>query len=216
MLKTQVKASSVTNLTDARYFAAWEVKWLGFNLDANAENYLTPVKMKAIKEWVDGVKVVGEFGLQSAAEIEQTAELLELKIIQVGQFADVELVKSLSKFSIFKEIIIETASSETELLDQIHDFASHCECFILDFAKNGFSWKDLITGEVLSLDLLQNLCEKYPILISIDCLAEELENLLNILNPMGISVKGGEEEQVGMKSFDELDEVFEAIEVLVE
>jgi len=215
MLKTQVKASSVTNLTDARYFAAWEVKWLSFNLDVHAENYIAPVNMKAIKEWVDGVEVVGEFGMQTAEEIEQMANLLELEIIQVGQFADIALVKALSKFTIFKEIIIETTTSETELLDQIQDFAPHCQYFLLDFDKNGFSWEDLKSGAILSLELMENLCEKYPVLISINCPAAELEELLEVLNPEGISVKGGEEEQVGMKSFDELDEVFEAIEILV-
>jgi phosphoribosylanthranilate isomerase len=80
MLKTQVKASSITNLTDARYFAAWEVKWLGFNLDANAEDYIEPVKMKAMKEWVDGVEVVAEFGMQTASEIKQLATLGSLRM----------------------------------------------------------------------------------------------------------------------------------------
>lgn len=215
MLKTQVKASSVTNLTDARYFAAWEVKWLGFNLDANAENYIAPVNMKAIKEWVDGVEVIGEFGMQTAAEIEQTAKLLEIETIQVGQFADVELVKSLSKFSIFKEIIVESTTSETELLDQIESFAPYCKHFLLDFDKNGFTWEDLKSDGVLSLELVKKLCSQYSILISINCPASELEDLLAILSPTGISVKGGEEEQVGMKSFDELDEVFEVIEILI-
>ena len=42
-----------------------------------------------------------------------------------------------------------------------------------------------------------------------------LEEILNIPNLHGINVKGGEEEKVGVKSFDELDEFFEALEILV-
>ncbi|MFT4761059.1 MAG: phosphoribosylanthranilate isomerase [Paraglaciecola sp.] len=215
MLKTQVKASSITNLTDARYFAAWEVKWLGFNLDANAEDYIEPVKMKAMKEWVDGVEVVAEFGMQTASEIKQLATLLEIKTLQVGQFADVEMVKALSDFSIMKAIVIEMTTSESELLDQIQDFAPYCDHFLLDFDKNGLSWSELQSGSVLSVELVKTLCEKYSILIGINCPAVDLDDLLNELNPTGLNVKGGEEEQVGMKSFDELDEVFEVIEVLV-
>ena len=158
MLKTQVKASAITSLTDARYFAAWEVKWLGFNLDANAENYIPPVNMKAIKEWVDGVEVVGEFGMQTAAEIQQAANLLEINTIQVGLFADVNLVQSLPDLTIIKEIVVETSTSETELLDQIQDFAPYCAYFLLDFDKNGFSWGDLQSGAVLSLELVKNIC----------------------------------------------------------
>lgn len=215
MLKTQVKASSITNLTDARYFAAWEVKWLGFNLDTNAEDYIQPVKMKAMKEWVDGVEVVAEFGMQTAAEIIGLANALEIKTLQVGQFADVELVKALSDFSIIKAIVIETTTSETELLDQIQDFAPYCDHFILDFDKNGLSWSALQNGSVLSLELVKSLCEKYSILMGINCPAVDLNDFLNELKPTGLNVKGGEEEQVGMKSFDELDEVFEAIEILI-
>ena len=42
-----------------------------------------------------------------------------------------------------------------------------------------------------------------------------MAEILEIPNLQGINVKGGEEEKVGVKSFDELDEIFEAIEILV-
>ena len=83
MLKINVKASQITNLTDARYFAAWEVKWLGFNFDSGSEHYILPQNMKAIKEWVEGVKLVGEFSFASADDINSAVELLELNVVQV-------------------------------------------------------------------------------------------------------------------------------------
>ena len=101
------------------------------------------------------------------------------------------------------------------MLDQIQDFAPYCDHFILDFDKNGLSWSALQNGSVLSLELVKSLCEKYSILMGINCPAVDLNDFLNELKPTGLNVKGGEEEQVGMKSFDELDEVFEAIEILI-
>ena len=95
MLKTNVKASSVTNLTDARYFAAWEVAWLGFNFDAGSDRYIQPQLMKAIREWVDGVKAVGEFNMQAPEEIRAAAELLALDAVQVGMFTDLSALDSL-------------------------------------------------------------------------------------------------------------------------
>jgi len=215
MLKTQVKASSITNLTDARYFAAWEVKWLGFNLDANAENYIQPHIMKAIKEWVDGVEIIGEFGMQTAAGILEAVKVLELEAVQVDQFANVELVKELSGITVIKEIIVEKTISEAALLVQIQDFAPYCSQFLLDFERNGLSYADLKKGNVFSLNFIKNLCDLYPIILSINCPAEEVEQLIEEIKPEGLSVKGGEEEQVGMKSFDELDAFFEAIEILI-
>ena len=49
MLKTKVKASSITNLTDARYFAAWGVNWLGFDLRQGSDTYVQPQLVHAIK-----------------------------------------------------------------------------------------------------------------------------------------------------------------------
>ncbi len=82
MLRTKVKASSVTNLTDARYFAAWEVYWLGFDLDPHSERHVSPTAFEAIREWVDGVEVTGEFNLQSPEEIREAVEVLRLDAVQ--------------------------------------------------------------------------------------------------------------------------------------
>ncbi len=71
MLKTLVKASNITNLTDARYFSALEVEWLGYHLEKGAETYIEPQNIIAIKEWVEGPKTVGEFGLQSKADFRE-------------------------------------------------------------------------------------------------------------------------------------------------
>ena len=50
---------SITNLTDARYFSAWEVEWLGFNLSQGEENAISPLQVAAMREWVEGPKIVG-------------------------------------------------------------------------------------------------------------------------------------------------------------
>jgi len=41
-----------------------------------------------------------------------------------------------------------------------------------------------------------------------------LESLLTEVNPTGIVLRGGEEEKVGYKSYDELDVIFEWLEVV--
>ena len=56
-----IKASRLTNLTDARYFAAKDVQFLGFNLEAGTPGHLDPMYMRAIREWVQGPVILGEF-----------------------------------------------------------------------------------------------------------------------------------------------------------
>ena len=61
MLKIKVKASQITNLTDARYFAAKEVEWLSFDFTEGSSTYIDPMKARAMFDWVEGPCIVGEF-----------------------------------------------------------------------------------------------------------------------------------------------------------
>lgn len=212
MLKTKVKASSVTNLTDARYFAAWEIEWLGFNFDTGSEAYIQPQVMKAIKEWVDGVKIVGEFSLQPAEEILDAADMLELEAVQLGMFTDTATLQQLhaSEVPVLLEIIVEAPGALADAATRMKEQAPYVEAFLLNFDKNGIGWEDL--GEE-ARGQLRNSCRDYRIILSMDLNARELEEALELLQPYGINVRGGTEERVGFKSFDELDELFEALEI---
>ena len=211
MLKTKVKASAITNLTDARYFAAWETEWLGFNLDAGTQDFIPPANMEAIREWVDGVKILGEFNLQPAAEIIDAAEKLNLDAVQIGMFAEQQTLKALheQEIPVIMEMVVQDLSELSAIETQMRANEDWVEFFVLDFSKNGIKWADIQTN---ALDELSNLTEELPILLSVDFPAGQVEHILDATGVAGISVRGGEEEKVGYKSFDELDDLFEALE----
>lgn len=219
MLKVKVKASQITNLTDARYFAAWEVEWLGFNFDKGSEHYILPQNMKAIKEWVEGVKVVGEFSFASAEDINEAVELLDLNAVQVGMFTEVSVLEKITAAPIIKEVVISAEVDEASLDNHLEKYAPHVESFLLSFEKSGTSWEMLKNGESqignVLVPTLENLCKKYKIILSINLTQDSLDEILTIPNLHALNVKGGEEEKVGVKSFDELDEIFESLEILV-
>lgn len=211
MLKTKVKASSVTNLTDARYFAAWGTEWLGFNFDSGSDYYIQPQVMKAIQEWVDGVQIVGEFNLQPPEEILAAVELLGLDAIQVGMFSDIGALRSNGlKAPIIQELILESSEGIDPLAEQLAQGYTAADIFLLNFDKNGIQWSALKAEDRAKL---QALSREHLILLSIGLTAGELDEMLNLIHPYGISVQGGEEEKVGFKSFDELDVLFEALEI---
>ena len=58
MLKTVVKISNVTNLSDARYCAGMGVEMLGFSIDEAAETYVDLKKFNDIRSWIAGVQIV--------------------------------------------------------------------------------------------------------------------------------------------------------------
>ena len=212
MLKTRIKASSITNLTDARYFAAWEVSWLGFDLSPGSDYFIEPAKVLALKEWVEGPDSVGQFGLQSAEEITHAAETLQLDFVQVSMFTDESVLKQLKGIKVIKEIIIEHEDAQDDIEYHINQFAPFVKVFLIDFSKNEYPFSSLSAE---TKDYLKELCKQHKIILSIDIQPTELEEILDHIQPHGLQVKGGEEEKVGLKSFDELDLIFEALEILV-
>ncbi|NNF21271.1 MAG: hypothetical protein HKN67_04970, partial [Saprospiraceae bacterium] len=53
-------AQNITNLTDARYFAAWGIEYLSFNLNSESPYYIPMEKVKEIRDWVEGPKILIE------------------------------------------------------------------------------------------------------------------------------------------------------------
>ncbi len=213
MLRTNVKASSITNLTDARYFAAWDVEWMGFVLDPASDLYVAPQSVQAIRDWIDGPGIVGEFNLQTAPEIQTAVELLHLDAIQAGMFTSAETLTELqSGLPVIKEIVLDRDSDEAFLREQLDEFAHLAAYFLLNFEKNGLSWQQLKGEKPLSLDILRSICRQHAVYLGIDLDVASLDEVLEELQPHGLSLRGGEEEKTGYKSFDEIDDIFEALE----
>lgn len=213
MLKIKVKASQITNLTDARYFAAKEVEWLSFNFTEGSENYIDPMKAKAMFEWVHGPHIVAEFDGFSATDINFYTEGYQLSHIQVGMNTTAAEVFELKAPSIIKEINVEAASNADILRVLMRPFATSVEAFQLNFEKNGLDFLSLKNpNSLISVNDLKALCSEFKIILAIDFQTIMLEELLS-MNLYGLSLQGGEEEKVGVKSFDQLDDILEKLEI---
>jgi phosphoribosylanthranilate isomerase len=209
MLKTIIKASGVSNLTDARYFSALEVQWLGFSL-TEGDNFVSVPVIKAIKEWLEGPFFVGEFGLEDAETIASMVNNIGLDAIQVPIF----YTESLQDINvpIFKEIVIEESLKASELQQLIENNSIHTTYFILDFQKNNIPWKSILLSDNVNLEVLQRLCQQYQIFLNIDCSPKEINSILQAIQPHGLCVCGSEEEAVGVKAFNDLQDWFDVLE----
>lgn len=207
MLTTKVKASEIANLTDARYFAALEVEWLCFNLEQGTETYIEPNTIIAIKEWIEGPKIVGTFGMQTTEYIQQAVSTIGLDAIQLGHFAQMNQILTLKDVPIIKEVFIGEQLNTDEIGEHIFMYSTYVSSFSL---RGSVSWTS-IKENPSQVAFLKKLCADYDIIIDFDFKANEVNELLHAISPLGINVKGGEEEAVGVKSFDELDELFENI-----
>ncbi len=201
-----IKATRVAHLTDARYFAAKEVDYLGFNLEAGTVGYLDPMYMKAIREWVEGPKIVGEFSHTPIRVVREAAVFFGLDVVQVSAKnygADLAELEGL-------EVMLELEVGPTGILFSIAElqaFALNADIFLFNFSSTAIS-KSIFYAEK---DLWRELFSIRPSLLQADIPAADWPEILEILGLAGLSIVGGEEEKVGVKSYDQIDEVFESL-----
>jgi phosphoribosylanthranilate isomerase len=214
MLKINIKASHITSLTDARYFAAKDVEWLSFNFIENDASYIDPMVARAMFEWVSVPTIVGEFDHQTADEINFYAQNWGLKAVQVGPFTPLRIVKKIKEIPVIKEFQIEDFTNPDYLGAELLAFSPYIQAFQLNFDKNGITWEDLKkSSSMLTVADLKSFCADFNIILSIDFEPFMLDEI-GELKLYGLNVKGSAEERIGVKSFDVMDEIFDALEVL--
>ncbi len=196
MLRTKVKINKVSNLTDARYFAAMGVDYLGFCCNVDTEMYCAPNKIKQITEWVEGPQFVLEFdGWQSEDDIQSIVNLRMAHALHFGAFSS---YSSDFELPIFKDIILENIS-EAPLTG-----------VDIPVLRTDKPFKQLTN---LELSVITKLVSQRDIFLDMDFDVEDLESIMKNWPVYGLILRGGEEEKVGVKSFDTLDEIFEVLSI---
>jgi phosphoribosylanthranilate isomerase len=206
-------ANAVTNLTDGRYFAAWNADWLGFVLDSQADNYLAPNVAAGIRGWLEGPKIVGAFGTaQPPDEVRAVAAALSLDAVQVS--SDYTLA-DLAGLSVFSEIDVNSTTSLEYLAAYCAKNKVLVAGFILNFAQNNIAFAQIKNNELFDYQGFINLCGQYDIWLHCNLTAADIRIIATELRLQGILLQGGAEDAVGLKSFDDLDEIMELIDELM-
>lgn len=155
MLKRKVVASQVTNLTDARYFAARGIDYLLFDLDQVSLD-----KIIEINEWVEGPELLLLFSNQSLSSLDES--IIKLSPLGIG-----------------------AKTSEVEA--EISHLSTHA--IIFQWTDKQLKLDDLLFKEISFITEIQSLKDNEGLLIS-----------------------GGDEKKVGIKAYDDLDEILDALE----
>ena len=208
-LKTLVKISGVTNLSDARYCAGMGVDMLGFSMDADSPNYVNPEKFTQMRGWVAGVLIVGETTSTDTNVIEQLLDAYHPDLLQVDEAAMLPYLSTFGKGSEGLRLILRVDLSLLTL-DQLDT--------LLRTGSTGAEYILLESEGLIHLDdelkaALQRLASRYPVLLGTGVSAANVHQLLTDLPVRGIALAGGNEEQPGNKEFGELMDILEVIEV---
>ncbi|MBK8668174.1 MAG: hypothetical protein IPN89_01420 [Saprospiraceae bacterium] len=195
MLKSKVKISKVNNLTDARYFAAMGVDYLGFCCNPGTEMFCAPSKIKEITEWVEGPGFVLEMdGWQNEEDI---FGLLKTGLGQCLHFGAFSTYTTTFGVPVFKDFIFEN----------IHNIDFSGVDFPVLRSEKHFS--ELTTDDIMECN---QLITGKNVFLDFHFNVEELEEMMDALNFYGLILRGGHEEKTGVKSFENLDKIFESLE----
>jgi len=196
-LKTLVKVSNITNLSDARYCAGMGVEMIGFVMDKFSADYTSPEKMKEIKSWVAGVQVVGETQSADYEEVKALVEAYEIDILQISEAGLLPQISDLGK-----PVILKLEFESAYLEDYLERYSQFVEFFLVD----GGDFSDFARYT------LKEYSFNYPIVLDFGITAENVSQLIEEMQIKGIALKGSNEIRPGYKDYDELSEILELLE----
>jgi phosphoribosylanthranilate isomerase len=183
-----------------------EVDFLGFNLEEGTEGYLDPMYMKAIREWVQGPRIVGEFSVSPISVVKEAARFYGLDAVQVSAEAHGEHLALLEGLEVLVEHTLTDARTPMDIA-QWKSMAAYSDFFVFIFPENTPA-ADILKRNT---EVWKEVFALRPSLLQANLEATEWPGLAQEFGLAGISAVGGEEEQVGVKSFDEVELLLEAV-----
>lgn len=204
-LSTLTAVTEINNLSDARYCAGMGVDILGFNLSQDQAGQVSPETVREIAGWVAGVQLAGAFAGMVPEEINETARQcnLDLLILRSGYLVDDlgELEKP-----VILQVEVHKDSYEKELLQMLERYAPQVQYFLITSSE----FQEI---DDTNQDFLQSLSARFPILLGFGLEKDSVTQVLETIKPAGIALKGGHEIKPGLKSFDDLADILETLEV---
>lgn len=204
-LTTLTAVTDINNLSDARYCAGMGVDIIGFNLASRHSDPVSPETVREIAGWLAGVQLAGAFAGTPPEEINEVARQCALNLVLLHSGY---LIDDLSRIDlpVILQVDIHKDTYEAELLQMLEIYQPHVRYFLITSS-------DFNTIDDTNLAFLQQLAQKLPVLLGFGLTQSNVLATLQAVKPAGIALKGGHEIKPGLKSFDELADILETLEV---
>lgn len=184
--KLKIKAGNISHLTDARYFAAFGINWMGFNFKAADPNKINIETAQTIIDWIEGPQIIAEFDALDLDYIFQTCYQLQINNIQLP----IEyFTKELSDYEVLWKGNIE----KFEPIESISD-----RCLIENISDVNVLKPILQKNKNTIISLTENLAQS--------------KNILALPNLNAIEICGSNETETGLKAYDAINNLFDYLE----
>ncbi|MDB5268179.1 MAG: hypothetical protein JWP58_1219 [Hymenobacter sp.] len=186
----------INNLSDARYCAGMGADKLTFILDPALPGHLDTKAVKELAGWIAGVELIGEFDQLSAHEINAISAECNLDAVLLRTPRTDEELAEIAP-PVYLELAIDSIS-----------FAQP-----LPTSPVGFLL-ELPTAETPeTIKALQNISAQKPLWLGPGLHPDRARMLATSLPLAGLVFPSGNEVKPGLRDFDQLEAVFEALEI---
>ncbi|WP_258104959.1 N-(5'-phosphoribosyl)anthranilate isomerase [Marinoscillum sp. MHG1-6] len=202
-LKTFVKVTNISNLSDARYCAGMGVDLLGFNIDPADDQCVSPELFNEIIGWVAGPQTVGELGKVSP-EILSHVDQYHLDYLQLN---DLSLIDSLTEVEVplIGKLNIGSEDDWVQLPEVFKSLQGKLELIIIT-CDNSELHKDLD-------EQLKRIAPQTDLkLVKAYDLSESSASDLDVEVFYGIELSGSQEERPGFNDYGDLMDILEVLE----
>jgi phosphoribosylanthranilate isomerase len=187
-LKTLVKVGNVTNLSDARYSAGMGVEFLGFRVIEGQHGSVSAKSFQEIRGWITGPQIVAElYGIQGPESLPSIVEQFQPDYFELSLTEFMRVGGSLSL-----PFILSLESGE----DLPASLVSKPAYVLTDVSESRYS----------------KLIPEYEIMAIVKGV-NELQYVIGQTGISAVALSGSAEIRPGLKTYDDLSEILEALEV---
>lgn len=205
MLTKTVKISNVTNLSDARYCAGMGVEMLGFSIDEDSPNYISPKKFEDICSWLAGVTLVAETAKSDPDAILSTLAEYPVHAVQVNDPGLLSYLRTELGLPLLLRVSVDLYEA-----GEIVPILSRYEGEVTHFLLESDNEAELSDSWMQALGAIE---ADYPVLVGFGLDNEFTVSALTELLPnIGIALRGSEEIRPGYKDFGSMMDILEALE----
>lgn len=208
--RTRVKICGLTNLEDARFASGAMADYLGFIFYPKSPRYIEPGEAGAIINWIEGPEKVGVFVNQPLDEVNQIAKETGLDYVQLHGNESLEYCQLIDK-PIIKVIHITDETSADSLKAQIALYSEVASYYLFD-SKVGDQWGG--TGTTFDWSILEGVGEVHPFFLSGGINPDNVQQAIKTVKPFGIDISSGVEEKPGLKDFEKIEQLMEAVQAV--
>jgi len=172
---------------------------MGFLIDSNSDDAVSPELFNAITGWISGIELVGEIDSSEVPD-------LSYYVISKIQVTNPNLLSQVSENGLKAILLINLSKTSFDDAEKMmSDYNNEVSYFLIE-NNNSVDLSEFETAKI------KELASIYPIMLGYGITKDNLNSILD-LGIEAISIYGSSEERPGYKSYDEMADILEALEV---